>query len=192
MPGGGPWSSECSRQDLSTGKGEARLSELVVMGFSDRYRAEEVLGQLRRLEFSWAADFERAVAVEVDFRGQLSFRHSQALDPTFGDSVSAWRALLGAIQPPAAPARSAAMESAADSQTLNAQALSWREALMADSGFLRDLGALLRPGDSAIFAVLSNADAAIPVLRGYSGLLMRTSLAEAQASKLRTSHRGEK
>src|SRR5215472_1785502 len=112
MPGGAPWRNECSRQDLSTGKGEARLSELVVMGFSDRYRAEEVLGQLRRLEFSWAADFENAVAAEVDFRGQLSFRHSQAVDPAFGDSAPAWRALLGAIQPPATPLRSGAMESA--------------------------------------------------------------------------------
>jgi len=162
------------------------------MGFSDRYRAEEVLGQLRRLEFSWAADLENAVAAEVDFRGQLRFRHSLALDPAFGDSAPAWRALLGAIQPPAAPVRAAATESATDSQALNAEASWWRKALMADSGFLRDLGAVLRPGYSAILAVLSHADAAIPVLRGYSGLLMRTSLAEAQASKLRTSHRGEK
>jgi uncharacterized membrane protein len=168
------------------------LNELVVMGFSDRYRAEEVLGQLRRLEFSWAADLEHAVAVEVDARGQLRFRHSLVLDPAFDDSAPAWRGLLGAIQPPAAPLRSAATENASNSQALNAEASLWRKALMADSGFLRDLGALLRPGDSAIFAVLSDAEAAVRVLRGYSNVLLRTSLPEAQASKLRTSHRGDK
>jgi uncharacterized membrane protein len=168
------------------------LSELVVMGFSDRYRAEEVLSQLRRLDFTWAADLENAVAAEVDTRGQLRFRHSQVLDPAFGDSAPAWRALLGAIQAPVIRLQPPARESAGDSQALNAEALLWRRALAADPEFLRDLGALLRPGDSAILAVLTEGEAAVRVLRGYSNILLRTSLTEAQANKLRTAHGGDK
>jgi len=166
-------------------KGEWRLNELLVMGFTDRYRAEEVLGQLRRLEFNWAADFENAVAVEVDARCRLRLRHSLVLDPNFADSAPAWKALLGAIQPPAAPLQSAFREGSSESQALNAEASRWRRALMADPTFVRDLGSVLRPGDSAIFAVLSDADAAVRVLRGYGSVLLRTSLTEAQANKLR-------
>ena len=166
------------------------MSELVVMGFSDRYRAEEVLGQLRRLDFSWAADLENAVAVEVDARGRLSLRHSLVVDPAVADSAPAWRALLVAIQPPAAPFQSASRERASESMALNAEALLWQRELMADPVFLRDLGAVLRPADSAIFAVVTDADTAVRVLRGYSSVLLRTSLTEAQANKLRPSRNG--
>ena len=162
------------------------MTELVVVGFSDQHRAEEVLAQLRRLEFDWAADLENAVAVEVDAHGRSSLRHSLVLDPAFADSGPAWRALLGAIQPPATPLQSASKESGSESRTVNAEASMWRRDLMANPPFLRDLSAVLRPGDSAIFAVLTDADAAVRVLRGYSSLLLRTPLTEAQARKLRT------
>jgi len=162
------------------------------MGFSDRYRAEEVLGQLRRLDFSWAADLENAVAVEVDTRGRLRLRHSMVLDSAFADSAPAWRALLGAIQAPATQLQPAAKERAGDSQALNAEASLWRRTLSTDPHFLRDLGALLRPGDSAILAVLTDAEAAVRVLRGYSNVLLRISLTDVQANKLRTAHRGDK
>ena len=166
------------------------MSELVVLGFSDRYRAEEVLGQLRRLDFSWAPDLENAVAVEVDTRGGLRLRHSMALDPAFADSAPAWRALLLAIQPQAVPLQPASRERASESKALNAEALLWQRELMADPVFLRDLGAVLRPADSAIFAVVTDADTAVRVLRGYSSVLLRTSLTEAQANKLRPSRNG--
>jgi uncharacterized membrane protein len=158
------------------------------MGFTDRYRAAEVLGQLRQLEFGWAADFDGAVAVEVDARGRLRLSHSRVLDPDFADSAPAWRALLGAIQPRAAASRpSNARDTVSERQGVNAEAQKWRREFMANSAFLRDLGAVLRPGDSAIFAVLGDADAAVRVLRGYSNVLLHTSLTEAQAAKLRTS-----
>jgi uncharacterized membrane protein len=165
------------------------LNELVVMGFTDRYRAEEVLGQLRRLDFCWAADLENAVAVEVDARGRLRFRHSLFLDPAFADSAPAWRALLSAIQPPAASVQLASRKDASESQALNAEASLWRRGLTGNPDFLRDLGALLQHGGSAIFAVLADADDAVRVLRGYSSVILRTSLTEAQASKLRTSRK---
>ena len=157
------------------------------MGFSDRYRAEEVLGQLRRLDFSWAPDLENAVAVEIDARGRLRLRHSLDVDPAFADSALAWRALLVAIQPPATPPKSAWRERASESKALNAEASLWQRAFSSDPTFLRDLGALLRPADSAILAVVTDADAAVRVLRGYTSVLLRTSLSEAQARKLRAS-----
>lgn len=159
------------------------------MGFNDRYRAEEVLGQVRRLEFSWAADLENAVAVEVDSRGRLRLRHSMVLDPAVSDSAPGWRALLGAIQPPAASVQATPKESSDESRVLYAEAALWRRELMANPDFLRNLDAVLQPSGSAIFALLTDADAAVQVLRGYSGVLLRTPLEEAQASKLRTSHR---
>jgi uncharacterized membrane protein len=162
------------------------LTELVVVGFSDQHRAEEVLAQLRRLDFDWAADLENAVAVEVDAQGRLSLHHSLVLDPAFADSAPAWRALLGAIQPPALPLQSASKESGSESRTVNAEASMWRRDLMANPPFLRDLSAVLRPGNSAIFTVLTDADAAIRVLRGYGSVLLRTPLTEAQVRKLRS------
>jgi uncharacterized membrane protein len=165
------------------------LSELVVLGFSDRHRAEEVLGQLRGLDFSWAPDLENALAVEVDARGRLRLVHTLVLNPAFADSAPMWRALLGAIQLPASTLRPTSKEGVRESRALHEETSLWRRELMANPDFLRDLSAVLREGDSAIFAVLSDADTAVRVLRGYSSLLLRTSLTEAQASKLRTSLR---
>lgn len=162
------------------------MTELVVAGFSDQHRAEEVLAQLRRLEFGWVADLENAVAVEVDAQGRLNVHYSLVLDPAFADSAPAWRALLVAIQPPGVPRRSASRESGSESRAVNAEASVWRRELMANPPFLRDLSAVLRPGDSAIFTVLGEADPAVRVLRGYSSVLLRTPLTEAQARKLRT------
>ncbi len=163
------------------------MTELIVVGFNDQHRAEEVLAQLRRLEFDWAAELENAVAVEIDAHGRLSLRHSLVLDPAFADSAPAWRALLGAIQPPAPRLQPTSRESLSESRAVNAEASVWRRELMANPPFLRDLSAVLRPGDSVIFTVLEEADAAVRVLRGYSSVLLRTPLTEAQARKLRTS-----
>ena len=154
------------------------------MGFTDRYRADEVLGQLRRLEFSWVPDLEGAVAVEVDAQGRRKLRHSLVIDPAFADSAPAWRALLCAIQPSATRLQPAA----SDSKALNAEASWWQRALRTDSAFLRDLDAILQPGNSAILALLGDADAAVRFLQGYSGVVLRTALTEAQANKLRPSY----
>ena len=57
------------------------MAELVMIGFSEKRRALEVLQQLQRLKFGWCDDLNNAVAVEVERDGRLRLLHSHLLDP---------------------------------------------------------------------------------------------------------------
>src|SRR5258707_14080176 len=74
------------------------MSELVVVGFkNDKYRASDVVDQLRQLDFDWVIDLDDAVAVYRDFEGKL--RVQQSYELTTGEGAAwggFWGSLLGA------------------------------------------------------------------------------------------------
>jgi uncharacterized membrane protein len=150
----------------------------VVIGFSEKHRALEVLPQLQRLKFEWCDDMDDAVAVEVEKDGRLRLLHSDLLDPAAGwEGASHWKALLSAIVPlphvPAAGKRAVVSEV----RSINAEGNAWREDFALDQNFLRDAAALLRPGNSAIFATLGEWEPALTVLSGYSPFVLHTTIA---------------
>jgi uncharacterized membrane protein len=152
------------------------VEELAVMGFADKHRALEVLPQLQRLKFSWSADLHNAIAVEVEPNGRLRVTHSQVLDPAGSfDDVSRWKALLSAIVPlPHAPASSTS-EVSSEIRGINSAASAWLKNLSLHQDFVRNVAALLQPGNSAIFALIHDWQSAVPVLSGYSHLVLHTT-----------------
>jgi uncharacterized membrane protein len=78
---------------------EEIMSELVVVGFKkDKYRASDVLDQLRRMDFDWVIDLNDAVAVYRDYDGKL--RVQQSYELTTGEGAAwggLWGSLLGAV-----------------------------------------------------------------------------------------------
>lgn len=153
------------------------VEELVVIGFSDKLRAVEVLPQLQRLKFDWSADLQSAVAVEVERDGKLRLYHSQLLDPASGlDEGLEWKAILNAIVPlPHLPAESTG-EVAARVRSINAKGSSWLKRVSMDREFIRNAAAVLRPGNSAILTILRDAKPALAVLSGYSPIVLHTAL----------------
>ena len=148
-----------------------------MIAFAEKLRAVEVLPQLQRLTFEWSEDLQTAVAVEVEKDGKLRLHHSQLLDPASGlDDVIRWEAILNAIIPlPHIPSHSTA-ETARQVRLINAKGSNWLKGLSLDGDFLRNAAALLRPGNSAILAILHESKPALAVLSGYSQMVLHTSL----------------
>jgi len=151
------------------------VEELVVIGFVDKLRAVEVLPQLQRLKFDWSADFQTAVAVQVESDGKLRLHQGQLLDPGSGlDEGLEWKAILNAIIPlPHGPADSTA-DVSSRVRLINARGGSWLKRVSRDRDFIRDAAAVLRPGNSAILAIVHDSPSALAVLSGYSLVVLHT------------------
>lgn len=149
-----------------------------MIGFADHLRAVEVLPQLQRLKFDWSADLRTAVAVQVEKDGRLRLHHSQILDPAYDlDEAFRWKAILNAIVPlPHMPPQSTP-ETAFHVHKINAEGSNWLRGKSFNDNFIRDAAAVLRPGNSAILAIFREANSALPVLTGYSPIVLHVSLA---------------
>jgi uncharacterized membrane protein len=160
------------------------VEELVVIGFGDKHRALEVLPQLQRLRFSWSSNLSNAIAVEVEQDGRLRMMHSEMLDPAAGaDDLMRWKGLLSAIVPPPHTPVSSAPEVRFQSLGINSAATDWLKNPSLDKDFVRNVAALLQPGNSAIFALIQDWPSAAPVLAGYSPLVLHTTAVEWKEKK---------
>jgi uncharacterized membrane protein len=176
------------------------VAELIVVGFKkDMYRASEVLNQLLALNDDWVVDLHDAVAVYRDYNGKL--RVDQSYQMTTGDGAALgglWGLLIGATLAipftagaSAAAAAGAMAAGAIGGTTLGAglgaaDAASWKEEFGIPDEFVQRVGALIQPGDSAIYAILRTADPDIVAdqFRGYGGTILRTTLSRDQQAKV--------
>ncbi len=176
------------------------MAELIVVGFKkDMYRASEVLNQLLALNDDWVVDLHDAVAVYRDFNGKL--RVDQSYQMTTGDGAALgglWGLLIGATLaiPFTAGASAAAAAGAMAAGAIGGTALgaglgaadasSWKEEFGIPDEFVQRVGALIQPGDSAIYAILRTADPDIVAdqFRGYGGTILRTTLSRDQQAKV--------
>jgi uncharacterized membrane protein len=141
------------------------MTELMVAAFSDAYRAEQVLYVLRRLEWEDATDLDHAICVAHHEDGRIKVQ--QTVDPADVDSVTwpaLWSALITAAMlgadPFAMPAAAGGMrgggraEPGAWSPGRLPPAGWWTSAVGVSPEFLRDLGAVLMPGCSAVLVLV--------------------------------------
>lgn len=176
------------------------MAELVVVGFKkDMYRASEVLNDLTNLNNDWVVDLHDAVAVYRDYRGKL--RVDQSFQMTTGEGAAwggFWGLLIGATLaiPFTAGASAAAAAGAVAAGALGGTALgaglgavdasSWKDEFGIPDEFVNRVGAMIQPGDSAIYAILrvGDPDVVANVFRGYGGTILRTTLSKEQQAKV--------
>ena len=62
----------------------------------------------------------------------------------------------------------------------------WKDSYGIDEDFVKEVGALVLPGDSAIFALLRSADPEYVAeqFRGYGGTVLRSTLTPEQTAKV--------
>jgi uncharacterized membrane protein len=187
------------------------MSNLIVVGFKkDMYRASEVLNTLGEMNDDWVVDLRDAVAVYRDYSGKL--RVDQSYQMTTGEGA-AWGGLwgsligmtLGAIAVPftggasAAVAASALAAGAVGGGALGAaggaiDAYSWKDDFGISEDFVSDVGGMVQPGDSAIFALVRTADPSYVAdqFRGYGGTVLQSSLTKEQSDKVQAVLDGKK
>jgi uncharacterized membrane protein len=176
------------------------MPELIVVGFKkDMYRASEVLNDLLRLNYDWVVDLHDAVAVYRDYGGKL--RVDQSYQMTTGEGAgwgALWGLMIGSILaiPFTAGASAAAAGAAVATGAISGTALgaglgavdasSWKDSFGIPEDFVQRVGALVQPGDSAIFAILrvGNPDVMADQFRGYGGTILHTTLSKDQQAKV--------
>jgi uncharacterized membrane protein len=176
------------------------VSELIVFGFRDQYRAAEVLNDLKRREWEWAGDLDDAVTVMLGQDGKA--RVQLSVDLSTGEAAPwarVWGSLLSLtlFQPSVEIMADAAngISSAflphccsGDKQMMRPDCKWWKERLRLSDTFVRDVAAVAQPGGSAIFMLLrtANIPAALEQLRNYGNTLLHTRLSAEQDQEMNT------
>jgi uncharacterized membrane protein len=177
------------------------MAQLIVVGFKkDMYRASDVLNQLQRMNEDWAVDLHDAVAAYRDYNGKL--RVDQSYQTTTGEGA-AFGGLLGSLigltlvaaipitGGASAVAAGTLAAGAAGGAALGAgagamDAAWWKNEFGIPDEFVKQVGAMIQPGDSAIYALLrtANPDAVANQFRGYGGTILSTTLSRDQQAKV--------
>lgn len=174
------------------------MSNLVVVGFKqDRFRAAEALNKMRQLDFGWTGQLDDAVAVHRGYDGSIVV--DQSYEMTTGEGAgwgAVWGGMIGLLTGiftggatlPAAAATAAA--TTVGGATVGAAvggigAKSWKDDFGISDEFVRNVGEMLEPGDSAIFAMLSGVPQNFQaVFKDFGGKILTTSLSEEQKEKI--------
>jgi len=175
------------------------MRDLIVVGFPGTHRAAEVLEQLQALDWKGKIDLTDAVAVYRTEDGRL--RVDSSVQPTGkegGVAGGLLGALLGGIL--AAPftvgasAAVAAGAVAAGAVTFGsagaligaADAEDWKATWGVPEDFVKEVGGMVQPGTSAVFAQIEASDprGVVERFRGSGGTVLRTSIKPAAAKKL--------
>jgi uncharacterized membrane protein len=153
------------------------MSDLIVVGFKDEFKADEVMNELRRLQSEYLVDLEDAAVVVRNQEGKVKIKQAQELVAAGAVSGSYWGLLLSvlffnpifALVGAAAGALSGALTD-----------------IGIDDNFMRDLGSTIEPGTSAIFVLVrkSTPDRVLENLSKFEGKVLRTSLSKEDEAKL--------
>jgi len=159
------------------------MSDLIVVGFKDEFKADEVMSELRRLQSEYLVDLEDAAVVVRNQEGKVKIKQAQELVAAGAVSGSYWGVLLSvlffnpifALVGAAAGALSGALTD-----------------IGIDDNFMRDLGSTIEPGTSAIFVLIrkSTPDRVLADLSKFEGKVLRTSLSKEDEAKLQAALQG--
>lgn len=169
--------------------------KLIVVGFQGRYRAAQVLTELRQRGVH-LFDLDQAITVSWEDRRNFIVQQSINLSREEG---SRWARLWGAFikatlfQPFTERLSSAAVKVASrEGNNGNSEPAPltrdwWVKDVGIPDDFVRDVGALVQPGESAIITLAETFEPklALNVLRDSGGSLIYASLSDEQVNKVK-------
>jgi uncharacterized membrane protein len=162
------------------------MSNLVVLGFNNEADAFEMRAALARLQSQYLIEMEDSVVVTRDSKGKVKLHQPVNLTAAGALSGTFWGSLIGLLflNPllgAAIGAGSGAISGALTDIGINDQ-------------FMKDLGATLTPGTSALFVLVrkSTPDKVLEGLKPFIGKakVLRTSLTKDKEDELRRALEG--
>ena len=153
------------------------MSDLIVIGFSDEFKADEVLLDLRKLEREYLIDLEDAAIVVRKKDGRVNIKQTQELVTAGALSGGFWGLLMGLIFfHPMLAIFGAAVGALSGALT----------DIGIDDNFIQELGNTIEPGTSAIFVLVrkSTPDKVLDDLSKFEGKVLRTSLSHEDEAQL--------
>ncbi len=154
------------------------MSNLVVIGYDDPFKAEEVRLKLRKMQKDYLIDLEDAVVAVKNEKGKVKLH--QAVNLTAAGAVGGgfWGSLIGLIF--LNPLLGAAVGAAAGAVS---GALT---DVGVDDKFMKELAATMTPGSSVLFVLVRKAtvDKVLEEMKGTGGKILKTSLSHDNEEKL--------
>ena len=156
------------------------MSTLIVVGYTDIHKAEEVRLQLWKLQRDYLLELEDAVVVVKNDKGKVKLH--QAFNLTSAGAVNGgfWGALIGLIFLNPLLGLAVGASAGAVSGALTDVGI--------DDKFMKELGASMTPGSSSLFVLLRNPlaapDKVLEELKGTGGTILKTSLSHEDEAKL--------
>ena len=154
------------------------MSTLVVIGYNEIHKAEEVRLTLVKLQRDYLIDLEDAVAVTKDAKGKIKLHQTVNLTAAGAASGGFWGMLIGLmfLNPLlglAVGASAGAVSGALVDLGINDQ-------------FMKDLAATLTPNSSALFVLVSKStpDKVLEEVKGTGGTILKTSLSHEDETRL--------
>jgi uncharacterized membrane protein len=154
------------------------MSTLVVIGYDDMFKAEEIRLKLMKMQKDYLVDLEDAVVAVKDEKGKV--RLHQAVNLTAAGALGGgfWGTLIGLIF--LNPLLGMAVGAAAGAVS----------GALADVGiddkFMKDLATAMTPSSSVLFVLVRKAtpDKVLEELKGSGGHVLKTSLSHDDEAKL--------
>jgi uncharacterized membrane protein len=154
------------------------MSTLVVVGYDDMYKAEEVRLKLLKMQKDYLIDLEDAVFAVKDKAGKVKLHQAVNLTAAGALSGGFWGSLIGLIflNPligMAVGATAGAVSGALTDLGINDK-------------FMKDLAGTLKPGSSALFVLVRQAtpDKVLDELAGTGGTVLKSNLSHEDEKKL--------
>jgi uncharacterized membrane protein len=154
------------------------MSELIVIGYDDKFKAEEVRLSLLKMQQDYLVDLEDAVVAVKDEDGKVKLNQIHHLVGVGAVGGGFWGLLIGLLflNPllgVAVGATTGAILGALSDVGIN-------------DDFMKQLGATLTPGSSALFVLVRKAtpDKVVDEVKQYGGTVLRTSLTKEDEAAL--------
>jgi uncharacterized membrane protein len=156
------------------------MSSLVVIGYDDEFKAEEVRLMLKKMQKEYLIDLEDAVVVVKDQGGKIKLHQMFNLTAAGAVGGGFWGALIGLIFLNPLLGMAAGAAAGAASGALSDVGV--------DDNFIKELAGTLNPGTSALFVLVRKAtpDKVLEELSGTGGHVLKTSLSHDDEAKLQT------
>lgn len=154
------------------------MAQLIIVGYQDMHKAEEVRTTLLKLQREYLLDLEDAVVVTKKKDGKIQIRQAINLPLLGAFEGTFWGALIGLLF--LSPLLGAAVGAASGAIT----------GALADVGinddFIKQVAQTLQPGASALFVLVRQAtpDKVLEHLQGTGGTIIKTSLSHEDEAKL--------
>lgn len=154
------------------------MSELIVIGYDDKYRAEEVRLALMKMQRDYLVDLEDAVVAVKNDDGKVKLHQVHSTVGAGAISGGFWGLLVGLLFMNPLLGIAAGAATGAIVGALSDVGI--------DDQFMKQLAATLQPGCSALFVLVRKVtpDKVIEEVKPYGGKVLRTSLSHEDETAL--------
>lgn len=154
------------------------MSTLVVVGYDDQFKAEEIRLKLQKMQSEYLIDMEDAVVAVKDPKGKVKLHQAINLTAAGAAGGGFWGALIGLIFMVPLVGMAVGAASGAISGALTDLGI--------NDKFMKELASTMKPGSSALFVLVRSMtpDRVLEQLKGTGGKILQTSLSHEEAERL--------